>query len=147
MPPPDLAALCDDLEAEHADLDALVAPLDAAQWDLATPAAGWAIRDQIHHLGWFDRNGAVAIEEPDVFAATANEMIDDFAGFESTMKAEAQSMSAGDLLEWWRDGRPRILHVLREADPSLRVLWYGPPMAVASFATARLMVTWAHGQD
>ncbi|MEO7556235.1 MAG: maleylpyruvate isomerase family mycothiol-dependent enzyme, partial [Acidimicrobiales bacterium] len=25
--------------------------------------------------------------------------------------------------------------------------WYGPPMSVRSFATARLMETWAHGQD
>src|SRR4051794_29950547 len=147
MPPPDLAALCDDLEAEHADLDALVAPLDAAQWDLATPAARWAIRDQIHHLGWFDRNGAVAVEEPEVFAATANEMMGDFGNFESTMAAEARCMPPDELLEWWRAGRSRILAVLRHADPSLRVPWYGPPMAISSFATARLMETWAHGQD
>jgi uncharacterized protein (TIGR03084 family) len=147
MPPPDLAGLCDDLEAEHRDLDALVAPLAAPEWDRATPAAGWAIRDQIHHLGWFDRNGVLAIEEPDVFAATANNMMDNFDGFESTMATEARSMPASELLDWWRAGRERILRVLRHADPSLRVPWYGPPMAVASFATARLMETWAHGQD
>jgi uncharacterized protein (TIGR03084 family) len=28
-----------------------------------------------------------------------------------------------------------------------RVPWYGPPMSVASQLTARLMETWAHGQD
>jgi uncharacterized protein (TIGR03084 family) len=26
-------------------------------------------------------------------------------------------------------------------------MWYGPPMAARSFITARLMETWAHGQD
>src|SRR2546429_443325 len=61
MPAPDIAGLCDDLAAEHADLDALVAPLDAGGWDRPTPAEGWAIRDQIHHLGWFDRNSVLAI--------------------------------------------------------------------------------------
>jgi uncharacterized protein (TIGR03084 family) len=29
----------------------------------------------------------------------------------------------------------------------VRIPWYGPPMSAASFATARLMETWAHGQD
>ena len=32
-------------------------------------------------------------------------------------------------------------------DPSTRVPWYGPAMAARSFITARLMETWAHGQD
>jgi uncharacterized protein (TIGR03084 family) len=147
MPAPDLPGLCDDLAAEHADLDALVGPLDAAQWDLPTPAAGWAIRDQIHHLGWFDRNGVLAIEDPDGFTATMTEMIGDFEGFEARISAEARAMSAPDLLAWWRESRTNILDALRSADPSLRVPWYGPPMALPSFATARLMETWAHGQD
>src|SRR5437764_6012589 len=104
MPAPDINSLCDDLAAEHAALDSLVAPLDASQWDLMTPADGWAIRDQIHHLGWFDRNGVLAIEDPEGFATTMAEMIGDFAGFEAKIGAEARSMSAAELLEWWRAG-------------------------------------------
>jgi uncharacterized protein (TIGR03084 family) len=144
---PDLASLCDDLEAEHADLDAVVAPLDSPAWDLDTPAVGWAVRNQIHHLGWFDRNAVVAVEQPDDFTATMNEMLGDFDAFEATMATEARSMPADELLRWWRAGRGKLLQVLREADPSLRVPWYGPRMAVSSFTTARLMETWAHGQD
>ena len=147
MAAPDLVSLCDDLEAEHGALDTVVAPIDAANWDLATPAEGWAVRDQIHHLGWFDRNGAIAVEDPEQFTETMNEMVADFGAFEARLAAEARAMSAAELLEWWRAGRERILRVLRHADPSLRVPWYGPPMAVASFTTARLMETWAHGQD
>src|SRR5947207_9687787 len=125
MAAPDLASLCDDLEAEHADLDAVVAPLDAAAWDRLTPAAGWAVRDQIHHLGWFDRNAVVAVEEPDAFTTTMNEMLGDFAAFETTMATEARSLPADELLRWWRAGRDKLLRVLRHADPSLRVPWYG----------------------
>ena len=147
MAAPDLASLCDDLEAEHADLDAIVAPLDAADWDLDTPAAGWTVRDQIHHLAWFDRNAVLAVEDPDGFTAKMNEMVGDFAAFEATLAAEARSMPADALLQWWRAGRAQLLAVVRQADPSLRVPWYGPPMAVSSFTTARLMETWAHGQD
>ncbi|HEV3227541.1 MAG TPA: TIGR03084 family metal-binding protein [Acidimicrobiales bacterium] len=147
MPAPDLLALCDDLVAEHAELDAVVAPLDAARWDLSTPAAGWTIRDQIHHLAWFDRNGALAIEAPDAFADAMQSMMSDFEGFEATLASEARAFAATDLLAWWREQRERIVRVLRTADPSRRVPWYGPPMALPSFATARLMETWAHGQD
>jgi uncharacterized protein (TIGR03084 family) len=147
MPPPDVAALCDDLADEHADLDALVAPLDAEQWDLMTPADGWAIRDQIHHLAWFDRNGVLAIEDPDAFNASMAETVGDFEGFEARLRAEASDMAPDGLLSWWRQERQRILHVMRTVDPSMRVPWYGPPMALSSFATARLMETWAHGQD
>ena len=147
MPAPDINEICDDLAAEHADLDALVAPLDASQWDLMTPAEGWAIRDQIHHLGWFDRNGVLAIEDPDGFATAMAEMVSDFDGFEAKLSAEANAIAADELLAWWREARRQILDVMRAADPSLRVPWYGPPMALSSFATARLMETWAHGQD
>src|SRR5258708_216460 len=107
MAAPDLASLCDDLAAEHADLDAVVAPSDATRWDLATPAEGWTVRDQIHHLGWFDRNGAVAVEDPEQFTDTMNEMVADFGAFEARLAAEARAMSAPELLEWWRAGRER----------------------------------------
>ncbi len=147
MAAPDLAELCDDLAAEHADLDALVAPLEAARWDLPTPAEGWAIRDQIHHLAWFDRNGALAVEDPAAFTTQMEAMIGDFEGFEARVASEARAMDAAELLRWWREGRAHILDVLRSADPSMRVPWYGPPMSLPSFATARLMETWAHGQD
>jgi uncharacterized protein (TIGR03084 family) len=147
MPAPDLAELCTDLTAEHADLDALVAPLDASQWDLATPAEGWTIRDQIHHLAWFDRNGVLAIEDPDGFQSMMNTMVASFATFESELAGEARAMSAAELLQWWREQRADIVSVLRAVDPALRIPWYGPPMSAASFVTARLMETWAHGQD
>jgi uncharacterized protein (TIGR03084 family) len=36
---------------------------------------------------------------------------------------------------------------LATADPSHRIPWFGPPMGVLSFVSARLMETWAHGTD
>ncbi len=43
-----------DLEAEQAALDARVAPLPPAAWETPTPSEGWAVRDQITHLAFFD---------------------------------------------------------------------------------------------
>ena len=57
-------ALLDDLEAEHADLEALLEPLDEASWELPTPAEGWAVRDQVSHLAFFDDAATMAIVDP-----------------------------------------------------------------------------------
>ncbi|HEX7355903.1 MAG TPA: maleylpyruvate isomerase family mycothiol-dependent enzyme, partial [Mycobacteriales bacterium] len=58
-----------------------------------------------------------------------------------------RSMSPAALYERWQEGRRRLDAALRAADPATRVPWYGPAMSLASFVTARLMETWAHGQD
>jgi uncharacterized protein (TIGR03084 family) len=46
-------------------------------------------------------------------------------------------------------GRARSAFVatFRGIDPKTRLPWYGPDMSALSSATARLMETWAHGQD
>ena len=47
----------------------------------------------------------------------------------------------------WDRGHAGMMRELSVADPTARVPWYGPPMGVMSFVSARLMETWAHGQD
>ena len=42
---------------------------------------------------------------------------------------------------------PALLDGFASVDPSRRLPWYGPDMSPASSVTARLMETWAHGQD
>ncbi|MGI9597411.1 MAG: maleylpyruvate isomerase N-terminal domain-containing protein, partial [Acidimicrobiales bacterium] len=37
--------ICADLEAEHANLDAVVADLNEDQWNADTPAEGWNVKD------------------------------------------------------------------------------------------------------
>ncbi|MBI2878961.1 MAG: maleylpyruvate isomerase N-terminal domain-containing protein, partial [Candidatus Rokubacteria bacterium] len=63
-----LDELRQDLEAEQAALDALVAGLTAAEWATPTPSPGWAVRDQIAHLAQFDDVAAVAMADPEGFA-------------------------------------------------------------------------------
>ncbi|MCX6400027.1 MAG: maleylpyruvate isomerase family mycothiol-dependent enzyme, partial [Propionibacteriales bacterium] len=40
-----------------------------------------------------------------------------------------------------------VVAVAGPLDPKARLPWYGPSMGARSFITARLMETWAHGQD
>lgn len=143
----DLRDICDDLEAEHADLDSLVAPLDAAGWDTPTPAEGWSVRDQISHLAFFDRAGTTAIEDPGAFGASLQELLADIQGFMDRPLIEGRSLPLSEVLARWREARSGMITVFRTADPRIRAPWYGPPMSPASFISARLMETWAHGQD
>ena len=135
---PDLA---DDLADESAVLRALLVPLDEDGWRRATPAAGWSVLDQVTHLAWFDEAAVRSALQPEAFAAEqANPDPDGVAAAHRDRPGPAA-------LAWFDDARCRLLAAFRGLDPTLRVPWYGPPMSAASALTARIMETWAHGQD
>jgi uncharacterized protein (TIGR03084 family) len=147
---PGLAEIAKDLEAEESELDSLVAGLPAVDWDLPTPAQGWAIRDQISHLAYFDDTGALALEDPEAFAPLAQAATEAMAAGIDPMSehlARGRSMTPTELIEWWREAGRRLFEVLGVTDGSARVPWFGPPMSAKSFASARVMEVWAHGQD
>jgi uncharacterized protein (TIGR03084 family) len=144
---PDLAAILRDLDAEHQDLDRIVAPLDAAAWDTPTPAEPWAIRDQIGHLAYFDREAVRAITQPEAFTAGLTEIVADPDGWMTRSLAEGRALAPPDLLALWRERRTALQAAADGLDPKARIPWYGPPMGALSFLSARLMETWIHGQD
>ena len=51
--------LLDDLADEHRALDAVLARMTDAQWDLPSHAPGWLARDQVAHLAHFDEAAAL----------------------------------------------------------------------------------------
>ncbi|MGP3913191.1 TIGR03084 family metal-binding protein [Nonomuraea sp. 10N515B] len=142
-----MAELLGDLRAETASFEELLQPLLDEDWELATPAEGWAIRDQVSHLAWFDDAAVQAVTDPEGFNAS----LADFAasGFSSVddLVVRARRTSPGELREWFRAARARSIEVFAALNARDRVPWFGPPMSAASFVTARLMETWAHGQD
>ncbi|MFJ3219121.1 TIGR03084 family metal-binding protein [Kitasatospora sp. NPDC086801] len=146
-----LAALLDDLRAESAALDALVAGLDPAGWARPTPAEGWTIAHQIAHLAWTDDWTALAARDADGFAAKLDECFGapPAGGVDPVEEGAASGAAAApaDLLARWRAGREEVSAALAAVPAGTRLPWFGPPMKPASMATARLMETWAHGQD
>jgi uncharacterized protein (TIGR03084 family) len=139
--------LCDDLAAEHDDLDGLVSGLDDAGWKTPTPAAGWTVKDQIGHLAYFDERARMAVVDPDAFNAELEEAATNIETYADMAVGVGRAKSPVDVLAWWRSGRVRLLDMARGLDPKQRIGWYGPPMSARSFVTARLMETWAHGND
>ncbi|MFJ8401200.1 TIGR03084 family metal-binding protein [Streptomyces microflavus] len=144
----DVAAVVDDLREESDELDVLVGVLEPGRWADRTPAEGWTVAHQIAHLAWTDEVALLAATEPERFG---DEVTKALAAPESFVDEAAQALvdayAPDALLARWRDGRQRLDKVLRDAPAGTRIPWYGPPMSVASMASARLMETWAHGQD
>ena len=141
-----LPGLCDDLALETAELLAVLAPLTRGQWLLDTPADDWTIQDQIAHLAFFDETGLLAATDAEAFAASTAVLMssaDPIAG----PVARGRSMDPFDVLAWFETARAEMIEAFRSLDGSTRLPWYGPSMSASSFATARLMETWAHGQD
>ena len=148
----DLDLLVDDLRAEGDDLDALVAELNPEQWAAPTPAAGWTVAHQIAHLSWTDhvaeRTTSAAsgdTEAKEEFALTLKKAWENPTGFVDEA-AEEESRNP-NLLSEWRTRRTAMTDALMQVPSGTKIDWFGPPMSAASMATARLMETWAHGQD
>jgi uncharacterized protein (TIGR03084 family) len=144
-----LPGLLDDLDAEYAALRGVVGGLADAdpRWDLATPAEGWAVRDQISHLAYFDDAGRQAMVDPGSFARSVDELLATTGDPMDVHLVRGRAMGGDELLEWWDRAHRAMVEAFSIADPSTRVPWYGPPMGTLSFISARLMETWAHGQD
>jgi uncharacterized protein (TIGR03084 family) len=144
---PELAEIVADLSAEHDALDGVMAGLEPSTWDDPTPSEGWSIRDQITHLTYFDEQACLAVRDPEEFARGLAEVAEDPLDFTDRPLAEARLLETPEVLGRWRGARADMLAVFNELDPSARIPWYGPAMSARSFVTARLMETWAHGQD
>jgi uncharacterized protein (TIGR03084 family) len=137
--------ICTDLTAEHDALDAVLEGLRVEDWDAATPATNWSVRDQVSHLWFFDQRAILALTDVEAFAADAAVLLAGRGADESV--EPGRTMRPADLLAAWRRDRRRLVDIARTVDPSARVPWYGPAMGAKSFITARLMETWAHGVD
>lgn len=147
----DISQLAADLAAEQLALDAIVAPLEDKQWALPTPSPGWTVADQIAHLAYFDAAAALSIRDAEAFAATlpgiASAAAAGMEAFDDLTLGELRHLQPAELIEVWRRNRGELNAAAATVDPDVRLLWYGPAMKPKSFLTARLMETWAHGQD
>ncbi|WP_181769073.1 TIGR03084 family metal-binding protein [Streptomyces albidus (ex Kaewkla and Franco 2022)] len=136
-----------DLRDEGEAAERLVAGLEAKAWALPTPAPGWTVAHQIAHLAWTDEQSLLAARDEAAFRSAAQAAL----GAPDTFVDEGAERGAAEpparLLERWRAGRQELLRVLGEVPKGQRIPWYGPAMSAPGMATARIMETWAHGED
>lgn len=139
--------LLDDLAAEYAALDELLSSLSDGDWRLPTPAPGWDIRDQVTHLAFFDGAAARSVARPQEFAAEAEQASRDHDAYHDAALEQGRQRTPTEALVDWREQTSAFRTAAAAADPAMRCNWFVTQMGLISLISARLMETWAHGQD
>lgn len=139
-----------DFRDESEALHALVAPLDAAALSEKTQFKGWSINDVIGHLHMWNWAADLSLRDGEAFQDFFKDVAKVLQGggklgdFE---KRWLEGLSGPELVETWHRFYRETADRFAAADPKARVKWAGPDMSVLSSITARLMETWAHGQE
>ena len=134
-----------DLVAEQQFLDQFLQRLGPKDWDRPTPTKGWSVRDTISHLADSAElaadalNGGVRLE---VYKTAS-----DLDSLRQEAVKRGRKMRYQDVIEWWRGGRAKVVEPLSRMDADERVDWIAGSMKARTFATVRLLETWAHGLD
>lgn len=138
-----------DFLAESEALAALIAPLGGPSLDQATAFKGWTITDVIRHLHVWNQAAALALMDEAAFQQWLAGLAPfraqrNLRGFEAEMTGE---LSGPALVAVWQAQYRQTAALFMAADPKARLPWSGPTMSARSSITARLMETWAHGQE
>lgn len=137
----------EDFRQETRALHQLVASLPVEAYGEPTQFKGWTIVDVVRHLHFWNRMAHSQLSAPDELVNHLKQM--QVRGM--TMRAyEAEQLGhlgpAGLVAEWAAFAESAA-DLFAGADPKARLKWAGPDMSARSSITARLMETWAHGQE
>jgi uncharacterized protein (TIGR03084 family) len=141
-----LAELSSDLRTTQAHLHAVLVSLDPPDWDRPTPSPGWTVRHQVRHLAQGEELGRLAATDPEAFGEELARMIGDLHAVEAATTAAGDETAEALTARW--AGAAEGLRAAVDAGPAgERIGWVTGPMSRASFLTARVMETFAHGHD
>lgn len=142
--------LIEDFRADCEALKTFSSELGDADWSLKTAFFDWSVADQIMHLHQVDMFGKTALTNsagfPDVVAEVRAGQA---SGIELSqrMRDDYGHLQPDDLLHLWATGYEELCDLFTQVNADQRLPWFGPPMPVSAFVTARQMEVWAHGQD
>jgi uncharacterized protein (TIGR03084 family) len=137
----------EDFRQETRALHGLVTALPVETLGEPTQFKGWTIVDVIRHLHFWNRMAHFQLSDPDGLTGHLKTM----ASRGITMRAyEAEQfahLGPDALVADWAAFAETAADLFAAADPKARLKWAGPDMSARSSITARLMETWAHGQE
>lgn len=140
----------EDLRTEGAELHGLLETLEEGDWSLPTPFKNWTTLDVVTHLHFADRLATESLKGPERFHEELLPVIEAVQSGRDILACTYERLGSPGptaLLTLWYDRFREMCDLLGTADPALRLKWLGPEMSVRTFAAARQMETWAHGQD
>lgn len=137
----------EDFRAESRALHALLSQTAPERYREPTQFKGWGIHDVLQHLHFWNRMAYLQLADEGelvhhlkAMAASGKSM----RTYESEMLSDLEGTAlVGEWEKQFEETADRYL----SADPKSRLKWAGPDMSARSSITARLMETWAHGQE
>ncbi len=139
-----------DFRDESLALHGLIDPLGAVDFARPTQFNNWTLDDILQHLHFFNVAADRSLMDEAAFEQMWGEMQAGMAEG-GTMVSVTNDMLDGirgrALLKTWRDYLDPMTENFAATDPKKRLKWAGPDMSARSSITARLMETWAHGQE
>jgi uncharacterized protein (TIGR03084 family) len=139
-----------DFRAESDALYDVLAPLSDADFARTTQFKGWTINDVVSHLHAWNWAADLSLRDPEAFATFRTRLLAEIGKGRRLREVEAEWLDGSTnhtLLDTWRTFYTAMTERFAAADPKRRVGWAGPDMSVRSSISARLMETWAHGQE
>jgi uncharacterized protein (TIGR03084 family) len=139
-------AFCD----EVLELWTLLASIQTNDWQRVTAFRNWTVHDVVLHLYAGDFTAIISVNDAHAFREL-REAIQRIRASGLSMLEESKLrfpvMTSSELLTAWKHQAERLGALLDSKAPGDRVAWSGPSMSVPTFAAARQMETWAHGQE
>jgi len=139
-----------DFLEESKSLFKLVESLNDEDLKRETSFKKWTLNDVFSHLHVWNYAADLSLKGDDDFLTFFEELSAQLSTGKTLREAEQaflNGLSGRELVNTWKDFYLPMSDRFRESDPSMRVKWAGPDMSVRSSITARLMETWAHGQE
>jgi uncharacterized protein (TIGR03084 family) len=143
---PALTDLVADLRAGQADLRSFLLALEPDAWSRPTPSPGWTVLHQVRHLAHGEELGRLAATDPAGFAEELGRLLNDLDPVAAGTMEGAPKTPAEAIDRWWR-GAESLRAAVAEGPADGPIDWVIGPMSRASFVTARVMETFAHGHD
>lgn len=137
----------EEFRAESNALHKLLQGIPSDRFLEPTQFKNWTLRDVLEHLHFWNQMAAYQLTDESGLVSTLQQI----GRFDGGMRAyEAKHFSgvpADDLFAIWWQGVNETADLFATCDPKARLKWAGPDMSARSSITARLMETWAHGQE
>ncbi len=137
----------EDFRDESRALLALLEATDPARFSEATGFKDWTIDDVLRHLHVWNEMVGLSLTDEAAFMQRLDEIMSETGGMRAFEARHLEGLAGTGLLQAWRTGFETVAENFAGTDPKQRLKWAGPDMSARSAITARLMETWAHGQE
>ena len=139
-----------DFKAESDALYVLMKGMDDAAFDVPTQFKGWTLNNVLEHLHMWNWAANESYVDEDNFVKWLGGAMKAIAASGGMRDFEAEwngGKKGQELLSVWHEFYTNMAARFVEVDPKNRLKWAGPDMSARSSISARLMETWAHGQE